>query len=146
MKLHLSIGQQELSGYTNIDLAKYSIDLVSFDGICGQAECTHFIANEILTLLHITNMPKVFEYWVSRLRHKAKITFIFRDFSEIKRRYDNKEINLVDFNTLVFGTPPVLHKSCLTTDIVVTLAQQCDLNISSIEFENLNAIVTLQRK
>ena len=65
MKLHIVKPEQEsIENYTRVDANPDSLDLSKV----SDNECTMILANDILDLFHIDNLPQLLEHLVKKIR------------------------------------------------------------------------------
>ena len=142
MKLNISIGNTELSGYTNIDVATAKIDMGNLAETCGEAECTDIIVDDVMRFMPHQKIPLVIEHIVSRLRHKGTLTFIFPDLNGVVRSYQNAEIDEEKFNQILFGLGT---KSCFSYQYIINTVNTLNLQVKSIDISSEQTIITIER-
>ena len=107
MKVFISVGEQAMSGYTNIDPSggenKISMDFRCLDSICEASQCMEICAPNITDYLHHSEIMPVINNWVSKLRHGGTIIIGGSDSYEICKGVVNGKIDTIEFNVRYYG-------------------------------------------
>ncbi|MAF25660.1 hypothetical protein CL634_08840 [bacterium] len=108
MKVNISVGSSEFkNGYLNIDPVSkpdgLDIDIRKLDTIIEDAECTEFIAEDVLDYLEKLEAENVLEHWISKIRKGGKIIIGGIDAYEVSKMFYQQKITLEEFNTLIHG-------------------------------------------
>ena len=142
MKLHMSIGQPEIAGYTNVDVTKHPIDMARLDNICEASECTHLIINDLLKLIPYEQLPVVVQHLATRLRHGGELTIIFTDLNSVLREYNRAAVDEKLFNQLMFSHG---SRSCFSLYYLQRIIQAVKLEILNIDISKEQTVVILKR-
>jgi hypothetical protein len=99
MKINLDIAKKNhIEGYVNIT-GEEVIKL----GDIHNAECMEIQANDTLDYIPYNHHKEVILLWLSKLRKRGRIYIKFNNAREISRLFVNGEIDIKDFNQLVFA-------------------------------------------
>jgi hypothetical protein len=141
VKLNLLWGTNKtLSGFINIDPfcsvegtpEKVNSSVSNLDGVCEDAEADLIIATEIINMLPSWKVDDTIEHWIKKMRHGGHIILEDFDIYLITKAIQNRNISLVDANTLLYGDQNEPHKyrqSCLSGESLVKMLKSHDLKI-----------------
>lgn len=102
MKINITIGGSEKSGYLNIDALK-DLEIRNLDEYVDPAECFEIVAEDIVDYIPKQELSSVIDNWVSKLRHQGTIVVGGTDAFEVCKMFSQNSINLVELNTLLHG-------------------------------------------
>ena len=102
MKINITIGGSEKSGYLNIDALK-DLEIRNLDEYVDPAECFEIVAEDIVDYIPKQELPSVIDNWVSKLRHQGTIIVGGTDAFEVCKMFSQNSINLVELNNLRGG-------------------------------------------
>lgn len=111
MKVNLLWGNGDpISGYVNIDPHSYDKenitngDVTNLDDIIDNSEATEILAADIIDYLPHEVGIKTIGHWVTKLRHKGKLTVGGSDIYEISKVFSQKAIGLKEALEAMHGT------------------------------------------
>lgn len=145
MKLYISVGQQPLNGYRNIDLAGERIDFQNPDSICEQNACTEIIVDGALSYLNLQHIPSFLQILISRMRKNGKIIINDYDVNNVLQRYNNGILSIADLNLVLFGNGGPSKTSSVSHTDLHDILLHAGLQIKSIELSDLNFSLIAQR-
>lgn len=138
MKVNLHNGKSELDGYTNINILKHS----NFDDQVDNAEAIEILADGILNLVFPNDLSNTLSYWISKLRHGGKITFVFIDLYEISRAYFQHKLNINDATNLLYGNN---NQNCISLLELSNFLKQAGLKIIKKRTANYKSVIVAKR-
>ena len=108
MKVSITVGSPfRKNGYLNIDpITKpdgLDVDIRNLDDVVDDAECSEFIAEDVLDYLESSEADKVLNHWIGKLRRGGKIVVGGTDVYEASKMFYQQKIDLEEFNKLVHG-------------------------------------------
>jgi hypothetical protein len=156
MKINLLYGSDNvLSGFLNIDpfakdedIKKNKGRVDNLDEICEDAECLSIIAEDIIDYFSSKEVDNIISHWIKKLRHGGKIVIGGIDLIEVSRSFNNKYIDLINTNLLLFGDQSEswkYRKSCLTSSELVKGLQGLGLNILKNRINNYKYTIEAER-
>ena len=153
MKVNISVGASEFkNGYLNIDpISKpegLDIDIRKLDTIIGDAECTEFIAEDVLDYLEKSEAESVLEHWISKIRKGGKIVVGGIDAYEVSKMFYQQKITLEEFNTLIhgsFGQPWNVRLNNFTMEYIQSKLINAGLKITKKRLNGYHIIVEGER-
>lgn len=118
MKLRLSINQEPITGYMNIDPVTKDDRVTNgviqnLDMYCEDAICTEIILDNYLDSVNVKDYGQVLGLCVKKLRLGGVIKVVATDCYEVCRKMFNGDIDPIEFNRIIHGTTehPLLNKS-----------------------------------
>jgi hypothetical protein len=102
-KVRISVGLNQLNGYVNID-PLHGKNPENFDEDVLPSECNEIILENILEYIPQEQLPSMMEYWVSKMRHKGKISVKFTNLAAICRKYLYNRLTAAQINELLYGS------------------------------------------
>jgi hypothetical protein len=145
MKIYLSVEKPEISGYNNIDLSKYDLDLAHLDTLCEPAECIEMVLDEVVHYITLQQIPALLQRLATRLRKSAKMIVYGYDINECIKMYQNGRMSIADINLILYGTKNIRKTSCISYVDIKKILETIGLQIVSIELSSEKFIIIAQR-
>jgi hypothetical protein len=114
----------------------------NIDDVVCDAEATEILALGVLDKYSLTDIPKIVDVFVRKLRHGGSITLDCIDLAELLKSVLNGELTLSEINNFTHGGN---RKSVLNVNFLSDLLKERGLRITLLRLENLHGIVKAER-
>ena len=138
MKINLILDGHPISGYTNIDPYGYNDknkvagDIYNLDELVEDSEALEIIAADVLSFVHLSDVPKIINHWCSKLRRKGKIIISGSDINIISQLCHQQAISLESINQLLYGDNDTkTHLSQISLEYLIQALKSNCLQIMS---------------
>lgn len=148
MKINITPHPEQISGYTNISPA-LGHDYSKMDQYeIFDAQCEEVLVNGMVDFLPIGEILPVFQHWVAKLRHGAKIKVVGTEADEVARMAFMNILSGQEFNQLVFGTqqdPWSCKRGLYTIQQVTEILASLGLQIVTKKIEKYTFVIEAKR-
>lgn len=149
MKVKLSINDEPIAGYLNIDPspvitpeyeASYQIVRSNFfdlDTILFNSECDEIIVYNVLSNMACHQMYKLLETIIAKLSHNGKIIIYDTELMSLVKNYINGKITTPELNVALFGdrsNPWRIKNGVISLTEVMEILTDLHLTIKEISF------------
>ena len=130
MKLHIvKPGQESIENYVRVEVAPNTLDVSTV----SDNECTSIVANDILDLFSIDNIPKVLEHLTTKMRMGGDLVIGGTDVRLFCKYVTNDQVDELSAAQLI-GT----CESMTTFDQISNTLQSLGLNIVSSQISGMH--------
>jgi hypothetical protein len=123
INLHINPNNKtEIVCFTNINTVG------NFDDVCDYGEATEIIAMDVLEYLPHHKVQESIAYWLSKLEHSGTLVLGGIDLDSVNKAYYRRDINVHQYNELVFGTQDMPCNFKRTATTVADLKKFMEIN------------------
>lgn len=147
MKIYLTIGQDELEGYTTLSpLRGYNIREIDSE-IVALAEAQEILATDIVDFIPVKVLPNVLSNYVSKLRKGGKILIGGTDIQMLSVLAARREIDVHTLNETIYGVDSAVYakSGMVSINDVSALLEQLGLRLTSKKLNGIKYLVEAVR-
>lgn len=145
MKLNLGCGKDNRSGFVNVDRLPGKSDnykqgdIRSLDWLVEDSTVEEILAIDCLEYLPANTIKTTVENWVSKLSVGGVIKILVPDCHLVAKSFQQGQLNLQEFQTIMFGTQEHNDNRLSTIDAATILGmlRDCGLTISLKRYEGI---------
>ena len=138
MKLHIVKPEQEsIENYTRVDANPDSLDLSKV----SDNECTMILANDILDLFHIDNVPQLLEHLVKKIRMGGELVVGGTDIRLLSRAVVSGSMGVAQANEVLYA-----KRACSDVNTILDLLRSLGLTIISSKVAGLHYEIESRRE
>lgn len=156
MKVNLISNGHPINGYLNIDPfvqegneEKIQGDFSNLDLHVEDSEANEIIAMHVMKHVPFKNIYTLFQHWAKKLRIGGKIVVCDTDASEVCKKYANNDINILQFNELIYGqqTDPSKVINCMITMVdIIGVLENLGLKVTKKRLDGFQMCVEATRE
>jgi hypothetical protein len=130
-KFYLSMSDFEINGYRLISPLKGE-NPVKINDIIDDGEAKEIIVDNILDYIAVEQLSQYIRMLAGKLQHSGKLIITGNDLTIICEQFIRGEVNVIDFNRLLFGLKNHAWNfklSSITLGDIVEICKLCGLKI-----------------
>ena len=137
MKLHIvKPGQESIENYTRVEASPNALDISTV----SDNECTSIMANDILDLFSIDNIPKVLEHLATKMRMGGDLVIVGTDVRLFCKYVTNDQVDELSAAQLIG-----VCESMTTCDQISNTLQSLGLRIASSQINGMHYEIKVTR-
>ena len=137
MKLHIvKPGQESIENYTRVEASPNALDISTV----SDNECTSIMANDILDLFSIDNIPKVLEHLSTKMRMGGDLVIGGTDVRLFCKYVTNDQVDELSASQLIG-----VCESMTTCDQISNTLQSLGLRIASSQINGMHYEIKVTR-
>ena len=130
MKLHIvKPGQESIENYARVEASPNALDI----SMVSDNECTSIMANDILDLFSIDNVPKVLEHLATKMRMGGDLVVGGTDVRLFCKHITNDQVDELSAAQLIGNC-----ESMTTLDQISNILQSLGLNVVSSQVSGMH--------